>query len=85
MNYKNKVTAILTKILTKDLVKNHSFGSEKLTKNSDPDKYRFISQGLRFNSSFEFSFKDRMMRKNFITFGTSVNLSKIFIIKITMS
>ena len=85
MNYKKKVTAILTKRLTKDLVKNHSFGSEKLTQNSDPDKYRCIAQDLRFDSSLEFSFKDRMMRKNFITFGTSVNLSKIFIIKIAMS
>ena len=43
MNYKKKVTAILTKRLTKDLVKNHSFGSEKLTQNSDPDKYRCIA------------------------------------------
>ena len=39
------------------------FGSVKLTKNADPNKYKYSSCGIGFDSRSEFSFKDGSMEK----------------------
>ena len=40
------------------------FGSVKLTKNADPDNYKYNSYSLGFDSGLEFSFTDGIMGKN---------------------
>ena len=37
------------------------FGSAKLTKNANPDKYKYGGYGIGFNSCWQFSFKDGKM------------------------
>ena len=39
------------------------FGSVKLTKNADLDKYKYSSYGTQFDSRSEFSFTDGSMGK----------------------
>ena len=46
--------------------------SVKRTKNADPDKYKYSSYGIRFDSRSEFSFTDGSMGKNF---GADMNSS----------
>ena len=45
------------------------FGSEKLTKNADPDKYKYSSYSIGFDSCSEFLFTDRSYGRNVIIFG----------------
>ena len=47
-------------------LKNCLFGSVKLTKNADPDKYKYSEYGIGFHSRSEFLFTDRSMGKNAI-------------------
>ena len=42
---------------------NFSFASVKLTKNDDPDKYKYSGYGLGFDSRSEFLFTDGSFRK----------------------
>ena len=48
------------------------FGSEKLTKNDDPDKYKYSRYGVGFDSRSEFSLPDSSMSKNVIIFGVDM-------------
>ena len=49
------------------------FGSENLTKDADPDKDKYSSYGIGFNSRSQFSFIDGSMGKNVIIFGADMN------------
>ena len=51
------------------------FGSVKLTKNADPNKYKYSSYGIGFDSRSEFSFTDGSMEKNVIIFGADMSSS----------
>ena len=56
-------------------IKNCLFGSVKLTKNADPDKYKYIGYGIGFDSHSEFSLIDGTMDKNVIVCGADMSLS----------
>ena len=45
------------------------FGSVKLTKNADPDEYKYSGYSTGFDSRSEFSFPDGSMRKIIIILG----------------
>ena len=47
--------------------------SAKLTKNADPDKYRYTGQGIGFDSRSEFLFTDGCYGKNVIIFGADMS------------
>ena len=49
------------------------FGSVKLIKNADPDKRKYSSCGIGFDSRSEFSITNRSMRRNLIIFGAEKN------------
>ena len=51
------------------------FGSVKLTKNVDLDKYKYSGYVIAFHSRSEFAFKDRSLRKNVILFGIDMSSS----------
>ena len=51
------------------------FGSVKLTKNADPDKYNYSSYGIGFHSHSEFSFTDGSMGRNVIILGADMSSS----------
>ena len=50
-------------------LKNCLFRSVKLTKNADPDKYKYSGYSIGFDSHSEFSFTDGSMGKNDNIFG----------------
>ena len=50
------------------------FGYVKLTKNADPDRYKFSGYGIRFDSRSEFSLSDGSVGKNVIFFGADMRL-----------
>ena len=56
-------------------VRNSLFGSVKPTKNADPDKYKYSSFGIGFDSCLESSFTDPSVRSNAIIFGTDMSSS----------
>ena len=49
------------------------FGSVKLTKNTDLDKYKYTTYGIGFVSLPEFSFTDWSFRKVVIVFGADMS------------
>ena len=51
------------------------FGSVKLTKNADLDKYKYTGYGIAFYSRSEFLFTDRSYGKNVIVFGADMSSS----------
>ena len=51
------------------------FGSLKLTKNADPDKYKYSGCGIRFDSPSEFLLTDGGMGKNVVIFGADMSSS----------
>ena len=51
------------------------FGSVKLTKNADPDKYKYIGYSIGFDSCSEFLFIDGSIGKNVIIFGADMGSS----------
>ena len=51
------------------------FGSVKLTKNADLDKYKYTSYNIGFDSRSEFLFTDGSYGKNVIIFGADMNSS----------
>ena len=57
------------------------FGSVKLTKNADPDKYKYSGYGIGFDSCSELLFIDGGMRKNVIIFGADISSSVHIIIR----
>ena len=56
-------------------MKNCLFGSKKLTKNFDPDKYKHSGYDLGFDSRSEFTLPDASMGKNVIKFGVDMSSS----------
>ena len=51
------------------------FGSVRLTKNADPDKYKYCGYGRGFGSRSEFLFTDRSIGRNVIIFGADMSSS----------
>ena len=51
------------------------FGSVKLTKNVNPDKYKYSGYSIGFDSFSEFSFTDESMGENFSICGARMNSS----------
>ena len=64
----------LRNLNTNFALKNCLLQSLKLTKNSDPDKYKY-SYGTGFDSRSEFSFTDGSIGKNVIVFGADMSSS----------
>ena len=54
---------------------NWLFGSLKLTKNANPDKYKYSGYSIWFDSHSKFSFTDKSMGKNVIIFGAEMSSS----------
>ena len=57
------------------------FGSVKLTKNSDPDKYKCSDCGIGFDSRSEFLFTERSMGRIVIISGADTSSSMCILIK----
>ena len=51
------------------------FGSVKLTKNADLDRYKYTGYGIGFDSRSEFLFTDESYGKNVIIFGADMSSS----------
>ena len=51
------------------------FGSAKVTKNADPDKYKYTGYGIGFDSRSEFLIIDWSYRKTAIGFGADMSSS----------
>ena len=51
------------------------FGSVKLTKNTDLDKYKYTGYGIGFDSGLELLFTDGSYRRNVIIFGAYMSAS----------
>ena len=51
------------------------FGSVKLAKNANPDKYTYADYGIGFDFCLEFSTPDRTFGKNIIVFGADLSSS----------
>ena len=66
-------------------ISNCLFGSVKLTKNADPDKYKYSDPGKWFNSRLEFLFRNRSMGKNVIIFRADIRSSVHVYKKMKMS
>ena len=54
---------------------NYLFRFVLLTKNTDPDKYKYSGYGIGFDSRSEFSFIDGSVGKNVIIFGADMSSS----------
>ena len=55
------------------MLKSCLFGAVKLTKNSDPDKYKYSGYGNGFDMNRKFSLPDgSLFAKNIITFGADM-------------
>ena len=54
---------------------NCSFGSAKLNKNADSDKYKYSGCGIGRDSCSKFLFTDRNIGRNVIAFGADMSLS----------
>ena len=61
-------------INTSFTLKDWLFGTVKLTKNADTDKYKYSGYGAAFNSCSEFLLSDGRMQKNVIVFGADISL-----------
>ena len=57
------------------ILNNCLFGSAKLSKNVDLDKYKYTDYGIGRDSRPEFSFTDGSYEKNFIIFGANMSSS----------
>ena len=56
-------------------LKNCLFGSVKLAKNADPDKYQYSGHGIGVDSRSEFSLTDSSIGKSVIIFGVDMSSS----------
>ena len=70
-----KINPQLRNLNTDFILNNWLFGSAKLTKNADLDKYKYGCYGIVFDSRSEFLFTDESFRKNVIIFGADMNSS----------
>ena len=66
---------MVTRFNTDFDLKDCLFGSVKLTKNADTDKYKLSGYGIGFDSHSEFSLPDGSMGKNVIIFGVDISSS----------
>ena len=69
------LTPWLRNLNTDFTLDNCLFGSVKLTKNVDPDKYKYSSYGIAFDSRSEFSLPDGTMERNSIILGADMSSS----------
>ena len=60
------------------------FGSVRLTKNADPDKYKYSGYGRGFGSRSEFLFTNRSIGRNVIIFAADMS-SSVLITKTKIS
>ena len=65
----------LKNLNTDFILSNCSFGSIKLTKNSDLDKYKYTGYSIGFDSRSEFIFTDGSYGKNAIVFAANMGSS----------
>ena len=72
----NKLSPQLRNLNTDFTLSNWFFGSVKLTKNADPDKYKYSSCGIGLDSHSEFSLPDGSMGRNANIFGADISSSK---------
>ena len=56
-------------------IDNCLFGSLKLTKNADPDKYSYSGYGIRFDTRVEYPLSDGSADENVIIFGVDISSS----------
>ena len=61
------------------------FGSIKLTKNADLDKYKYSAYGIGFDSRSKSLFTDGSIQKNVIIFEADISHLCVLIIKIKIS
>ena len=61
---------------------NRLSGAVKLTKNANPDKYKYIGYSIRFDSRTQFSWADGNNGKNAIILELTIVLLCIFVIEI---
>ena len=69
------LTPWLRNLNTEFTLFNCLFGSANLTKNADPDKYKYSGYGIEFDSCSEFLFTDGSFGKNVIIFGVYMSSS----------
>ena len=65
----------LRNLNTNFTLSNCLFGSVKLTKNVDPDKYKYSGYSIGFDSCSEFLFREGNMERNVIIFGAVMSSS----------
>ena len=65
--------SIVKKINTDFTLNNCLFGSAKLTKNADQNKYKYTGYGIGFDCRSEFSFTDGRKGKKVISFGADTS------------
>ena len=69
------LTPWLRNLSTDFTLENYLFGSVKLIKNDDPDKYKYSYYGIGSNSRSKFSLLDSNMGINVINFGADMSSS----------
>ena len=67
------LNSLLRNLNTNFTLNNCLFASVKLTKNADPDKYKYSDYGIEFDSRSEFSFTDGNLGKTVIIFGADTS------------
>ena len=65
----------LRNLNTDFIIDNCLFGFVKLTKNADPDKYRYSDYDIGFDLRLEFSLPDGRIGRNFLIFEADMSLS----------
>ena len=70
-----KLSPQLRNLNTDFILNNCLFGSVKLTKNADLNKYKYSGYGIGLNCCSEFSFTDGDFGKNVIIFGADMSSS----------
>ena len=70
-----RLNPCLRNLSTYFTLNNYLFGSVKLTKNTDPDKYKYSSYGIGFESRSEFLFTDGKIGENVVIFGADMTSS----------
>ena len=70
-----RLNPCLRNLSTYFILNNYLFGSVKLTKNTDPDKYKYSSYGIGFESRSEFLFTDGKIGENVVIFGADMTSS----------
>ena len=75
LNISYTLTPWLRNLNTDFTLNNCLFGSAKLNKNADPDKYKYSCYSIRFDLLSEFLFTDGSMGKNVIILGAYMGLS----------